>query len=80
METQKQVPQSWVDSGTEILLARVGAANSELVTLQGVSDFGIAYAYLSDEMQETIFIPWSVVAWMRPSVEADLQESEGDLT
>ena len=74
---EKQIPQSWV--GEDILLARTGAAESELVNIQEVNETGLAYTYKSGEMTEVpIFVPWSAVSWMRPSVPDDLQESEHD--
>lgn len=74
---EKQIPQSWV--GEDILLARTGAAESELVNIQEVNETGLAYTYKAGEMTEVpIFVPWSSVSWMRPSVTDDLQETEND--
>lgn len=74
---EKQIPKSWV--GEDILLARTGAAESELVNIEEVNETGVAYTYKAGEMSEVpIFIPWSAVSWMRPSIPDDLQDSEDD--
>ncbi|CAN5605263.1 hypothetical protein BH24ACT21_BH24ACT21_08000 [soil metagenome] len=74
---EKQIPKSWV--GEDILLARTGAAESELVNIEEVNETGVAYSYKAGEMSEVpIFIPWSAVSWMRPSIPDDLQESGDD--
>ncbi len=74
---EKQIPKSWV--GEDILLARTGAAESELVNIEEVNETGVAYTYKAGEMSEVpIFVPWSAVSWMRPSIPDDLQESGGD--
>lgn len=71
---EKQIPGSWV--GEDILLARAGSAESELVNITEVNETGVAYTYKSGEMSEVpIFVPWSSVSWMRPSMSDDLQES-----
>ncbi|CAN5868705.1 hypothetical protein BH23ACT11_BH23ACT11_29350 [soil metagenome] len=76
---EKQIPGSWV--GEDILLARAGSAESELVNVKEVNDTGVAYTYKSGKMSEVpIFVPWSSVSWMRPSISDDLQESENDAT
>ncbi|MGB3634793.1 MAG: hypothetical protein WA982_12185 [Rubrobacteraceae bacterium] len=72
---EKQIPRSWV--GEDILLARTGAAESELVNIQEINETGVAYTYISGEMSEVpIFVPWGAVSWMRPSIPDDLQDSE----
>lgn len=72
---EQRIPGSWV--GEDILLARTGAVESELVNIQEVSETGLAYTYKSGEMTEVpIFIPWTSVSWMRPSIPGDLQENE----
>ncbi len=72
---EKQIPKSWV--GKDILLARTGAAESELVNIKEINETGVAYTYKSGEMSEVpIFVPWSAVSWMRPSMPDDLQDSE----
>jgi hypothetical protein len=73
----KQIPRSWI--GEDILLARSGSAESELVNIKEVNETGLAYTYKAGEMSEVpIFVPWSSVSWMRPSVPDDLQESGND--
>ena len=75
---EKQIPKSWI--GEDVLLARSGSAESELVNIKEVNETGLAYTYKAGEMSEVpIFVPWSSVSWMRPSVPDDLQES-GDGT
>lgn len=74
---EKQIPKSWV--GQDILLARSSAADSELVNIQEVNETGLAYTYKTGEMTEVpIFVPWSSVSWMRPSISKDLQQSDDD--
>ncbi|CAN5604381.1 hypothetical protein BH24ACT20_BH24ACT20_10150 [soil metagenome] len=73
----KQIPRSWI--GEDILLARSGSAESELVNIKEVNETGLAYTYKAGEMSEVpIFVPWSSVSWMRPSVPDDLRESGND--
>ncbi len=73
----KQIPRSWI--GEDILLARSGSAESELVNIKEVNETGLAYTYKAGEMSEVpIFVPWSSVIWMRPSVPDDLRESGND--
>ena len=72
---EKQIPESWV--GEDILLARTGAAESELVNIKETNETGMAYTYKSGEMSEVpVFVPWGSVSWMRPSIPGDLRESE----
>lgn len=74
---EKQIPKSWV--GEDILLARTGAAESELVNIKEINETGVAYTYKSGEMSEVpIFVPWSAISWMRPSIPGDLQSSGDD--
>ena len=74
---EKQIPKSWV--GEDILLARTGASESELVNIKEINETGVAYTYKSGEMSEVpIFVPWSSVSWMRPSIPGDLQEPGED--
>ena len=76
---EKQIPRSWI--GEDILLARTGAAESELVNISEVNEMGLAYTYKAGEMKEVpIFIPWSSINWMRPSIPGDVEESETDNT
>lgn len=67
---EKRTPQAWI--GRDVLLCRRGAANSELGTLQEVSELGFAYTHRASEVTEPIFVPWSAVSWVRPSVPEDL--------
>ena len=69
MEEQR-IPQAWI--GRDVLLCRRGAANSELGTLQEVSELGFANTHRAGEVTEPIFVPWSAVSWFRPSVPEDL--------
>lgn len=72
-----RIPRSWI--GEDILLARAGAAESELVNVQEVNETGLAYTYKSGEMTEVpIFIPWASVSWLRPSISGDFQEGDGE--
>ncbi len=72
---EKQIPESWV--GEDVLLARTGAPESELVIVKNTNETGLAYVYKNGDMKETpIFVPWSSVSWMRPSVSEDLQDQE----
>lgn len=72
---EKQIPQSWI--GEDILLARTGAAESELVNIAQVNEMGLAYTYKTGELKEVpIFVPWSTVSWMRPCIPADMSDSE----
>lgn len=74
---ENKIPGSW--SGEDILLARAGAAESELVNIKEVNEVGLAYTYKTGEISEVpIFVPWSAVSWMRPSVSDDLEESGDD--
>ena len=74
---EKQIPRSWV--GEDVLLARTGAAESELVNIKEVNETGLAYTYKTGDTKEVpIFVPWSSVSWMRPSIPEDLQEPESD--
>lgn len=74
---EKQIPESWI--GEDVLLARTGAPESELVVVKNVNETGLAYTYKNGDMKETpVFVPWGSVSWLRPSVSADLQEPEGD--
>ena len=72
---EKEIPKSWV--GEDVLLARTGAAESELVNVKVINETGVAYTYETGEMTEVpIFVPWSAVSWMRPSMSSDRQASE----
>lgn len=74
---EKQIPRSWI--GEDILLARAGASESELVNIKDVNGTGLAYTYKAGDMVEVpIFVPWSSVSWMRPSVPDDLEEPDDD--
>lgn len=74
-----RIPGNW--TGREVVLARVGATDPELVTVREVNDLGLACAYGSGEVgDEPVFMPWSSVSWMRPSVSADLETSETEET
>lgn len=74
---EKQIPESWV--GEDILLARASAVESELVNIEDVNEMGLAYTYKDGDMVEVpIFVPWSSVSWMRPSVPGDLPNSGED--
>lgn len=74
---EKQIPGSW--TGEDVLLARSGAVESELVNIQEVNETGLAYTYKSGDMSEVpIFVPWTSVSWVRPSVPEDLQEDENN--
>lgn len=74
---EKQIPNSWI--GEDILLARAGASESELVNIEDVNEMGLAYTYKAGDMvQVPIFVPWSAVSWMRPSVSDDLPGSGED--
>ena len=55
-----------------MLLCRRGVANSELGTLQEVSQLGFAYTHRAGEVTEPIFVPWSAVSWVRPYVPEEL--------
>ena len=68
-----RIPQDWI--GRDVLLCRRGAANTELGTLQAVSELGFAYTHKAGEVTEPIFVPWSAVSWVRPSVPEDLANS-----
>ena len=71
---EKQIPRSWI--GEDILLARAGSAETELVNIKEVNETGLAYTYKAGDMVEVpIFVPWSSVSWMRPSVPDDLPDS-----
>ncbi|MBX6765241.1 MAG: hypothetical protein K6T51_12430 [Rubrobacteraceae bacterium] len=74
---QESIPRSWV--GKDVILARSGASDSELVVLREVNDLGLAYAYKAGEVEgEPVFVPWTAVSWMRPPVPADLQGARDD--
>ena len=70
---EKRIPQAWI--GRDVLLCRRGAANSELGTLQEVSELGFAYTHKAGEVTEPIFVPWTSVSWMRPPIPEDLRAS-----
>ena len=72
---EDRIPRSW--AGKEVLIARNGAADSELVTLKEVSELGVAYTYKEGEVGgEPVFVPWSSVSWMRPRIPDDLQDTQ----
>ena len=71
---EKQIPQAWI--GRDVLICRTGAVDPELGTLTSVSELGFAYTHKAGEVTEPIFVPWSAVSWMRPSIPADLEGSE----
>ena len=75
----EKIPGSWI--GREVVLARAEATEPELVTVREVNDLGLACTYASGEVgDEPVFIPWSFVSWMRPSVSADQESSEAEDT
>lgn len=72
---EKRIPWSWL--GGQLILARSGATESELVVLKDVSELGLSYAYEAGEVEGgTVFVPWTAVSWMRQPVPADLEEPE----
>lgn len=74
---EKRIPWSWI--GGELILARAGAAETEFVTLEEVSELGLAYAYKAGELEgKTVFVPWSAVSWIRPPIPEDLEETEAE--
>lgn len=72
---KKRIPDAWV--GQDLILCRTGGEGWELVTLEEVGEYGIAYAYKSGEVEgRTVFVPWSSVSWMRPPIPGDLEAAE----
>jgi HSP20 family protein len=52
-----------------------------LGTLQAVSELGFAYTHRAGEVTEPIFVPWSAVSWVRPSIpEGGGGQGEGPRT
>ena len=69
------IPQAWV--GQDVILCRTGTESWELVTLREVGEYGVAYAYKTGEVKgQPVFVPWSSVSWIRPSIPGDLEGSE----
>ncbi len=74
---EKEIPRSWI--GRDLVLSRTGSASWELVTLKQVNDLGVAYTYKEGEVEgEPVFVPWSSVGWMRPSIPEDLEGTESE--
>ena len=70
-----RIPQAWV--GRDLILCRTGTETWELVTLREVNELGVAYAYKTGEVgDETVFVPWASVNWMRPPIPGDMEASE----
>lgn len=75
---EQEIPKSWV--GEDVLLARAGAPESELVNVKDVNETGLAYTYNTGQMTETpVFVPWSAISWMRPATPVDGQDSDENL-
>jgi hypothetical protein len=70
-DTQK----TWV--GRNLILCRTGTENWKPVTLRGINGLSLAYPYKADEVgDETVFVPWASVSWMRPPIPRDLEASK----
>lgn len=75
--SEGSIPQAWI--GEDLVLCRTGTENWEFVTLREVGEFGVVYEHKSGDVEgRPIFVPWASVAWMRPPVPEDHQDSSSE--
>lgn len=67
-----RIPEAWIGRG--VTVARTNAAEAELVSLEGVNEWGVTCGYAEAEVQEPVFIPWGSVSWMRLTVPAEVED------
>lgn len=72
----KQTPESWV--GREVMVARSSSAEAELVSLEGLNDWGVVCVYKDAEVDEPVLIPWSSVSWVRLAVQEEVEILDDD--
>ena len=72
----KQTPESWV--GRDVMLARASSTEAELVSLQGISDWGVVCVYRDAEVGEPVLIPWGSVSWLRLAVREEVEVLNGE--
>lgn len=73
--SEKQTPESWV--GREVMVARSSSTEAELVSLQGINDWGIVCVYTDAEVGEPVLIPWGSVSWVRLAVAQEVEALNG---
>ena len=71
----KQTPESWV--GRDVMLARASSTEAELVSLQGINDWGVVCVYKDAEVGEPVLIPWGSVSWLRLAVREEVEVLNG---
>lgn len=72
----KQTPESWV--GNDVMLARASSTEAELVSLQGIGEWGVVCTYKDAEVGEPVLIPWGSVSWLRPAVREEVEVLDAD--
>lgn len=72
---RSQTPESWV--GKQVMVARLSSTEAELVSLEGINDWGVVCVYQDAEVSEPVLIPWGSVSWLRLAVEQELEFLNG---
>lgn len=72
----KQTPESWV--GRDVMVARSSSTEAELVSLEGINDWGVVCVYKDAEVAEPVLIPWGSVSWVRLAVQEEVEILDGD--
>lgn len=71
-----QTPESWV--GKQVMVARSSSTEAELVSLEGISDWGVVCRYEDAEVNEPVLLPWGSVSWIRLAVQQEVEYLNGD--
>lgn len=74
--SDKQTPESWV--GRDVMVARSSSTEAELVSLEGINDWGIVCVYKDAEVGEPVLLPWGSVSWVRLAVQEEVEILNGN--
>lgn len=73
--SEKQTPETWI--GRNVMVARASSTEAELVSLEGINDWGIVCCYKDAEVDEPVLIPWGAVSWVRLAVQQEVDVLDG---
>ena len=73
--SEKQTPETWV--GKEVMVARTSSTEAELVSLEGINDWGIVCVYKDAEVSEPVLLPWGSLSWVRLAVQEEVEVLNG---
>lgn len=73
---EAQTPESWV--GERVMIARSSSMEAELVSLEGINDWGVVCVYEDAEVHEPVLVPWGSLSWLRLAVQQEIGIAEND--